>query len=49
VEYALTDLGQSLLEPIYALARWADEYADAVVAAQDRAEATARSALSSSN
>jgi DNA-binding HxlR family transcriptional regulator len=48
VEYALTDLGHSLLEPMCAFGRWADQYADAVMAAQDRAEAghrpTARSA-----
>ncbi|WFE29302.1 helix-turn-helix domain-containing protein [Solwaraspora sp. WMMD791] len=28
VEYRLTDLGQSLLEPVSVLARWAEEHAD---------------------
>ncbi|MFJ2177774.1 winged helix-turn-helix transcriptional regulator [Streptomyces sp. NPDC087851] len=34
VEYALTALGVSLLEPIRALGRWSVEYGDAFVAAQ---------------
>ncbi|WP_327237341.1 helix-turn-helix transcriptional regulator [Streptomyces sp. NBC_01317] len=34
VEYALTPLGRSLLEPIGALGRWSAEYGDAFVAAQ---------------
>ncbi|MGN5630918.1 winged helix-turn-helix transcriptional regulator [Streptomyces sp. AC154] len=34
VEYALTVLGRSLLEPIGALGRWSAEYGDAFVAAQ---------------
>ncbi|KIF73748.1 hypothetical protein QR77_06625 [Streptomyces sp. 150FB] len=34
VEYALTGLGRSLLEPIGALGRWSAEYGDAFVAAQ---------------
>ncbi|MER7079444.1 transcriptional regulator, HxlR family [Saccharopolyspora kobensis] len=38
VEYHLTELGESLLEPIEALGAWAAEYGDEVVAAQERAE-----------
>ncbi|MGP3948917.1 winged helix-turn-helix transcriptional regulator [Streptomyces sp. 7N604] len=34
VEYSLTALGRSLLEPLRALGRWADEYGDAFVEAQ---------------
>lgn len=34
VEYALTPLGQSLLEPIGHLARWAHEHADEMAAAR---------------
>lgn len=34
VEYALTGLGRSLLEPIGALGRWSAQYGDAFVAAQ---------------
>jgi len=37
VEYALTELGRSLLEPIQAFGRWAEEHADDVLAAQERA------------
>jgi DNA-binding HxlR family transcriptional regulator len=37
VEYELTAAGRGLLEPIYALGRWTEEYADAVVEAQERA------------
>lgn len=35
-EYRLTALGESLLEPIALLARWAETHADDVVRAQDR-------------
>ncbi|MFD8689635.1 winged helix-turn-helix transcriptional regulator [Streptomyces sp. NPDC059651] len=35
VEYALTGLGRTLLEPIEALGRWSAEHGDAFVAAQD--------------
>jgi DNA-binding HxlR family transcriptional regulator len=31
VEYALTDLGRSLMEPVAALTRWAEEHGSAVV------------------
>ncbi|RDG34838.1 winged helix-turn-helix transcriptional regulator [Streptomyces corynorhini] len=34
VEYALSELGRSFLEPIRALGRWSAEYGDAFVAAQ---------------
>jgi DNA-binding HxlR family transcriptional regulator len=37
VEYALTELGRSLLEPIGAFGRWAEEHADEVLAAEERA------------
>jgi len=37
VEYALTDLGRSLMEPIAALTRWAEEYGAAVVDALEDA------------
>lgn len=35
VEYALTELGQSALEPVDGLRRWAEQNGDAVLAAQD--------------
>ncbi|RYE81515.1 MAG: transcriptional regulator, partial [Myxococcales bacterium] len=34
VEYALTDLGRTLIEPVDALARWAIENRDVIEAAQ---------------
>lgn len=34
VEYALTPLGESLLEPVSALSRWAEAHTDAVIQAQ---------------
>ncbi|TDD76868.1 transcriptional regulator [Actinomadura rubrisoli] len=37
VEYALTEPGRGLLEPIYALGRWTERYADEVLDAQERA------------
>jgi DNA-binding HxlR family transcriptional regulator len=39
VEYGLTELGRSLIEPLGALGAWAFEHADEVMAAQDRAGA----------
>ncbi|GAB3849558.1 winged helix-turn-helix transcriptional regulator [Dactylosporangium cerinum] len=33
VEYELTELGRTLLEPVGVLARWAEEHADAIAAA----------------
>jgi DNA-binding HxlR family transcriptional regulator len=39
VEYTLTELGETLLEPIEGLGRWAAEHVDEVMAAQDRLEA----------
>ncbi|MFD9864597.1 winged helix-turn-helix transcriptional regulator [Streptomyces alboflavus] len=39
VEYALTDLGRTLIAPIEAFGAWAHEHGDEVLAAQDRAEA----------
>ncbi|MBW8484470.1 winged helix-turn-helix transcriptional regulator [Actinomadura parmotrematis] len=38
VEYALTDAGRGLLEPILALGRWTERYGDQVLAAQEAAE-----------
>lgn len=38
VEYALTDLGRTLLAPIDAIGAWAFAYGDGVMAAQARAE-----------
>jgi DNA-binding HxlR family transcriptional regulator len=35
VEYALTPLGQGLIEPIASLTRWAEENGEAVLGAQD--------------
>ncbi|MET7460589.1 helix-turn-helix domain-containing protein [Nonomuraea sp. NPDC005501] len=40
VEYELTGLGRSLLEPIERLGEWAFAHADEVMDAQDRWEAT---------
>jgi DNA-binding HxlR family transcriptional regulator len=37
VEYALTGLGRSLLEPMRAFGRWSELHADEVVAALERA------------
>ncbi|MEU4830318.1 helix-turn-helix domain-containing protein [Streptosporangium sp. NPDC023615] len=39
VEYGLTPLGRTLLEPIEAFGGWAFEHGDEVMAAQERAEA----------
>ena len=39
--YALTPLGETLLEPIEGFGRWAAEHGDDVVAAQDRAARSA--------
>ena len=36
VEYALTNLGRSLAEPLRALGRWAGEHLDAIEANRDR-------------
>lgn len=36
VEYRLTELGVSLLEPVRALSRWAEEHTDEVLAARGR-------------
>jgi DNA-binding HxlR family transcriptional regulator len=44
VDYSLTDLGTSLLDPILAIARWSFDHADDVLAAQDRADALTASA-----
>ncbi|MFJ7243900.1 winged helix-turn-helix transcriptional regulator [Kitasatospora sp. NPDC098652] len=38
VDYALTDAGTALLDPIRALGAWAETHADAVLAAQERYE-----------
>jgi DNA-binding HxlR family transcriptional regulator len=42
VEYALTELGRSLLEPMQAFGRWSELHADEVVAAQERADEACR-------
>ena len=39
--YALTPLGETLLEPIEGFGRWAAEHGDDVLAAQSRAERSA--------
>lgn len=39
VEYGLTDLGRSLLDPIGAFGEWAFEHAHEVMEAQEKAEA----------
>jgi DNA-binding HxlR family transcriptional regulator len=36
-EYALTPLGESLVEPVSVLARWAEQHAEQVAAARDGA------------
>lgn len=41
VEYRLTPLGRSLLEPVAALSRWAEEHAGALVDARAAAESVA--------
>ena len=41
VEYRLTDLGQTLVEPIEVLTNWARDYGEAIVDFQDGAEAAA--------
>ncbi|MEU4114441.1 helix-turn-helix domain-containing protein [Kitasatospora sp. NPDC028055] len=38
VDYALTDAGTALLDPIRALGAWAETHADSVLAAQERYE-----------
>jgi DNA-binding HxlR family transcriptional regulator len=40
-EYRLTELGCTLLEPVRALSRWAEEHADALLEAQDLAATAA--------
>ncbi|GAA2771099.1 winged helix-turn-helix transcriptional regulator [Streptomyces showdoensis] len=41
VEYGLTELGRTLLEPIEAFGAWAFEHGDEVMAAQERTEGMA--------
>jgi DNA-binding HxlR family transcriptional regulator len=41
VEYRLTDLGQSLLAPLRALIRWAEDRGEAIVAARQAFDAAA--------
>lgn len=41
VEYRLTPLGRTLLEPVRGLSRWAEEHADELLAAQERGAAAA--------
>jgi len=36
VEYRLTELGETLLEPVRSLSRWAEQHTDALLAAQAR-------------
>lgn len=42
VDYALTDLGRSLLEPIEAFGRWAADHGDEVLEAQERVSGVGR-------
>lgn len=42
VEYALTPLGHTLLEPVQALAAWAGEHREAIQQARDRFDKKAR-------
>jgi DNA-binding HxlR family transcriptional regulator len=44
VEYRLTDLGQTLIEPIEVLANWARDYGEAIVDFQEAAEAATSAA-----
>jgi DNA-binding HxlR family transcriptional regulator len=44
VEYRLTPLGKTLLEPVDAIRQWAEAHADAVVDARARADAIAADA-----
>ena len=41
VDYALTDLGRTLLEPVHGLVRWAEANRPAIQAARDRFDAAA--------
>jgi DNA-binding HxlR family transcriptional regulator len=41
VEYRLTPLGRTLLEPVRSLSQWAEEHADELLAAQERSAAAA--------
>jgi DNA-binding HxlR family transcriptional regulator len=43
VEYSLTDLGHTLIEPLTAIQRWSELHMDDVLAARDRADAAAAS------
>jgi DNA-binding HxlR family transcriptional regulator len=43
VEYRLTPLGRTLLEPVRSLSRWAEEHTDDLLEAQDRTAAAAGS------
>jgi DNA-binding HxlR family transcriptional regulator len=49
VDYALTEAGAALLEPMQAMGAWATRYADAVLDAQERFEARKTSTRSSSS
>jgi DNA-binding HxlR family transcriptional regulator len=44
VDYALTRLGRTLLEPVRALATWAEKHREEIQAARDKFDANARSA-----
>lgn len=41
VEYRLTDLGHTLIEPLTAIQRWSELHMDDVLAARERADAAA--------
>lgn len=41
VEYALTDLGRALMEPLLALVDWVGAHSDSIFAARERFDATA--------
>ena len=38
VEYSLTPLGDSLLEPVTALKNWAEDHMEAIIVAQEQFE-----------
>jgi DNA-binding HxlR family transcriptional regulator len=39
VEYSLTPLGKSLLEPVTALKQWAEDHMEEIIVAQEHFEA----------
>lgn len=49
VDYELTELGRTLLEPVMALVNWADTNKDVIAKAQQRFDATAESCCDSNH